>query len=157
MFTFRDVVSGNDFLAGVTLSGRALVVKEGESEWCVYGVRPAAIAEVGTTVEEAFLRFRNRYKAVLFDIAEESGNFDAFRKEVERFYYEPDSSEEQRWEEAFLAIRSGKVIPEKPISDLRRESPESRPSQIAVARLDEMKRFRANDNVSDTLVMATAA
>jgi hypothetical protein len=158
MFTFRDAVSGNGFLAGVTLSGRALLVQEGEQDWCVYGVRPGAIAETGTTPQEAYLRFRNRYKDVLFDISAESNNFEAFKRETERFYYQPDAEEEQRWEEAVRTLRCGELVPrEQFICTLPKESPENRPSQIAVARLDEVTRFQASDNVSDTFVMAAAA
>jgi hypothetical protein len=158
MFTFRDAVSGNGFLAGVTLSGRALMVQEETHGWCIYGVRPAAIAETGTTPQEAYLRFRNRYKEVLFDISGESKDFESFRQETERFYYEPDAVEEQRWEDAFQALRNGTVVPREPfVCALPKENPESRPSQIAIARLDEVKRFQASDNVSDTYVMAAAA
>ena len=48
MFTYRDVISGDGFLAGITLSGRALMIKEND-EWWMYGVRPGAIAETGKT------------------------------------------------------------------------------------------------------------
>lgn len=156
MFTFRDAVSGNGFLAGITLSGRGLMAEE-DGLWWVYGVRPGAIAECGKTPFEAFAHFRNRYTGVLFDIAAESNTFHVFRREVERFYYQPDPGEEKRWEEAFLALREGKVIPEKPFCDLPHENPEDRPSQITIARLDEMKRFTPSDNVPDKYVMAAAA
>jgi hypothetical protein len=158
MFTFRDAVSGNGFLAGVTLSGRGLMVNE-DDRWWVYGVRPGAIAECGQTPLEAFAKFRNRYKNVLFDIAAESNTFHSFRRDVEQFYYQPDAEEEKRWEEAFLALREGKLILEKPFCDLPRENPENRPSQITIARLDEIKRFRftPTDNIPDKYVMAAAA
>lgn len=157
LFTFRDTVSGNGFLAGITLSGRALMIKEDENEWCVYGVRPAAIAEVGTTPQEAYLRFRNRYKEVFFDIAAESDSFEAFRAEVESFYNQPDYSEEKRWEEAVKNLRSGTVDPAKPFCDLRREAPENHPSSIGIVRLDMEQRFLPSDNVSDTFMLAQAA
>jgi hypothetical protein len=149
MFTFRDAVSGNGFLAGITLSGRALMVREDDA-WWMYGVRPGAIAETGQTPQETFMRFRNAYKTVLFDIAEESGDFEAFKKEVERFYYEPDDEEEHRWMEAFLDLRSGRVEPEAPFSSLPKESPETRPSQIAVECLTaDGTRFTPTDNIPD--------
>lgn len=152
MFTFRDALSGKAFLTGITLSGRALMVKERDGKWWIYGVRPGAIADYGSTPQEAYLRFKNRYKEVLFDIAEESKDFDAFRKEVERFYYEPDPTEEERWEKAFEAIRSGKVKPEPPFSELPKQAPEIRPTQITVERLDHLKgqRFTPSDNIPDT-------
>jgi hypothetical protein len=149
MFTFRDAVSGNGFLAGVTLSGRALMVHEDEA-WWIYGVRPGALAETGQTPQEAFLRFRNTYKTVLFDIAAESEDFDGFKRETERFYHEPDNEEERRWVEAFQDLRSGKVQPEAPFTSLPMEPPETRPTQIAVERLDAATtRFTATDNIPD--------
>src|SRR5688572_16709357 len=103
IFTLRDAISGNGFLAGVTLSGRALMVQE-DGAWWTYGVRPGAMAERGSTPEESFLRFRNAYKTVLFDMAEESSTFESFKEEVERSYHQADQEEERRWQEAFQAI-----------------------------------------------------
>ena len=135
MFTVRDTVSGNGFLAGVTLTGRAIMCKEDE-KWWVYGVRPGAIAESGTTPEEAFLRFRNRYKSVLFDLAEGMESYEKFRGCVEEFYLQPDNEEEARWMGAFHALRSGKVQPEPPFfCTLPKEDPDKRPTQITVERL----------------------
>jgi hypothetical protein len=157
MFTFRDTISGDGFLVGITLSGRALMLKEDE-KWWMYGVRPGAIAESGESPEETVLRFRNRYKEVLFDIAGDHRTFDAFKKEVERFFYEPDYEEERRWEDALTAIRSQDLCPPPPFSELSRETPESRPTQIAVERLDvASRRFMPSDNVPDTYSAAIAA
>jgi hypothetical protein len=154
LFTFRDAISGDGFLVGITLSGRALMVEE-DKKWWMYGVRPGAIAESGGSAQEAFLRFRNRYKEVLFDIAGEHRTFEAFKKEVERFFYEPDFEEERRWEAAVNKIRSCNLEPPPPFSDLPREAPESRPSQIAVERLDgSSRRFMPSDNVPDYSAIA---
>ena len=155
MFTFRDAISGNGFLAGITLSGRALMVHEDDS-WWIYGVRPGAIAESGQTPQEAFLRFKNTYKTVLFDIAEEFTDFESFKKEVERFHLEPDDEDERRWEEAFSAFRSGKIQPEPPFSSLPQEAPEKRPTEVKVERLDQCGvRFSTADNIPD--IFASAA
>ena len=150
LFAFRDVVSGVDFLAGITLSGRILMTVEDE-KWWVYGVRPAAIAESGTSPQEALLRFRNRYREVLFDIAGEQRSFDSFRKEVERFFYEPDLGEDRKWEDALAKIRLDNLEPPPAFSGFPREFPETHPAQISVERLDEInKRFMPSDNVLDT-------
>ncbi|HVM93593.1 MAG TPA: hypothetical protein VMT67_12315 [Terriglobales bacterium] len=158
IITLGDTVSGAGFLAGVTLSGRALMRQEDDGKWWMYGVRPAAIAESGTTIDEAFLRFRQRYKETLFDIAQESRTFEEFKAEVERFFYESDQ-DEQVWETALRAVRKcGDVPPPPPFSNLKRESPELRPSAIGVERLDrENKRFTPSDNVTDNFAMAQAA
>jgi hypothetical protein len=158
LFTFRDVISGNGFLAGITLSGRALMLKEDDNKWWMYGVRPGAIAETGETIQEALLRFRNKYREVLFDIAGERNTFEAFRQEVERFFYEPDTEEEQRWESAATAIRFDDVTVPPALDRLPRQEPESRPSQITVERLDGAnKRFMPSDNVPDRFVLPVAA
>lgn len=154
MFTFRDAISGNGFLAGVTLSGRALMVHEDDA-WWIYGVRPGALSETGQTPQEAFLRFRNTYKMVLFDMAEGFGDFESFKNEVERFYHEPDNEEERRWTEAFQDLRSGKVKPEPPFSSLPQEAPEKRPTQITIERLNASgSRFTAADNIPDIYAQA---
>jgi len=157
MFTVRDAVSGNGYLAGVTMFGRAVVCQEDDGKWWVYGVRPGAIAEYGDTPFDAFHKFRSRYKTLLFDIAEESEDFEGFKNEVERFYNQPDHEEEDRWEAAFQAIRSGSLKVEPPFSELPRESPEKRPTGVFVQPLHQMKRFTASDNVQETTELAAAA
>lgn len=161
MITLRDVISGDGFLAGITLSGRALMRYEDEA-WWMYGVRPSAIAENGGTIEEAFARFRNRYKEVLFDFAQESRDFDQFKAAVEQFFYETDadSEDEHLWEESLKAIRSANCAAPEPFAKLPREAPESKPSQITVERLNRADaRFRPSDNITDTysVPMAHAA
>lgn len=159
MFTLRDAVSGNGFLAGVTLTGRALMTKESDGKWWVYGVRPAPIAESGNTPEEAFLRFRNAYKNVLFDTAEGAVNYDAFRASVENFYFQPDEEEENRWQKAFSAIRSGSLTPDDEFfGKLPKERPETRPTNLQVIRLDtQAKRYSPSDNVPDYCALPQAA
>jgi hypothetical protein len=160
MFTFRDIISGSGYLGGITLSGRLLMMQENDGKWWLYGVRPGAIAESGDRPEETFRRFRNRYRETLFDIAEESKNFEEFKAEVERFYYEPDCLEETRWEDAFRAARAqGLETPPPPFSNLPIESPEVYPAGVTIERLDgECKRIQPSDNVSDSYrYMAKAA
>jgi hypothetical protein len=156
IFTYRDAVSGNGFLAGVTVTGRAVITHE-DGQWWMYGVRPAGIAETGNTPNETFLSFRQRYSAVLFDIAADVESFEAFKEEVERFFYEADPREEQRWSEAHNLMRSGEVTLAEPFSALKKESPESRPAVIGIARLDNSNRFSASDNVPDSYILPSAA
>ena len=158
MLTLRDTVSGDGFLASITLSGRALMRKEDDGKWWMYGVRPAGIAESGSNIEDTFLRFRNKYKETLFDIAQESQSFEDFKAEVERFFYEADPEDERLWNNALRDIRLGNISPPEPFSNLPRESPESKPSQITVERLDrEGKCFMPSDNVTDTYSVPRAA
>ena len=158
MFTFRDVISGEGFLAGITLSGRCVMVMENGEYW-MYGVRPGAISETSDSPKALLVSFRERYREILFDIADERRTFESFKEEVERFFLEPDPQEERRWEEAVQKIRLEELAPPEELSNLPTESPATRPSQITVERLDgaETKRFMPTDNVRDTFVALMAA
>ena len=155
MITLQDTISGNGFLARITLSGRALMRYE-DGKWWMYGVRPAGIAASGDNVGDAFLHFRSRYKEILFDIAGESRTFEDFQTEVERFFNESDADneDERAWESALAAVRSGSFQPPTPFEKLPRCSPETHPSFIRVERVDaeakDASRPVPSDNVADT-------
>jgi predicted RNase H-like HicB family nuclease len=154
LITLQDTISGDGFLARITVSGRTLMRQEEDGKWWMYGVRPAAIAESGGTVDEAFLRFRQAHTQVLLDIVQESRSFDEFRAEVERFFNESDI-DEQAWEEALKAVRDGHIAPPEAFSNLPRQSPDSRPARIEVERLDgKIKPFTVSDNVTITYSVA---
>jgi len=154
LITLRDTISGNGFLVRVTISGRTLMRQE-DGKWWMYGVRPAALAESGCTVNEAFLRFRQAYTEVLFDIAQDSKNFDEFRSEVERFFNEGDG-DEKAWEGALKSVRYGHTAPTADFSNLPRQSPDARPVGIEVVRLDGKIKpsFTPGDNVTATYSIA---
>lgn len=156
VFTFSDTVSGNGFLARVTLNGRALMVRE-DDKWWMLGVRPAALAACAETPGDAHIEFRKTFTAVLFDSAALVGGFDAFRAEVERLYNERDEEEERRWNEASSAINQGRVKPEPPFTNLKREAPDTRPMAISVERLDQRQVFTVSDNVLDDVALSAAA
>jgi hypothetical protein len=153
LVTLQDTISGKGFLARITMSGRTLM-REEDGKWWMYGVRPAGIAASGANIEEAFLRFRNSYKEILFDIAQESATFEGFAAEVERFFNESDADDEdeQSWENALIAVRSGACNPPTVFANLPRRSPSSTPSFIKIERVDadaKDVRLMPSDNVSD--------
>lgn len=160
VFTFKDTVSGNGFLAGVTINGRALMTRE-DDKWWTFGVRPAAIAasaDGGVDPFAAYVAFRNAFSAALYDAAFSADSYEQFKAEVERFFYERDESEEARWEAAGAAIRNGAVTPEPPFDQLKRESPTARPTSLSIERLDKPQQtFKPSDNVLDSYALGTAA
>ncbi len=162
MITLQDAIAGEGFLARITMYGRALMRMEDDGKWWMYGVSPAGIAVSGSNIDEAFRRFRNRYKEILFDIAQESQEFEEFKAEVERFFSEADSDneDERLWERALTAVRCGPGTPPGPFSNLPRQSPETNPTQIRVERVDanaKPQHFMPSDNVVDTYTVARAA
>ena len=155
MFNLREAVTGQGFLAGVTIAGRSLMLKEDE-QWWMYGVRPGAVAENGATPKETFLSYMETLRMVLRDLAADSKTYSDFRKEVERFFHQEDAVEEERWEAARLKLRSGQAEVDKLDWKLPKESPERRPAQITVLRLDSIrgKRLRPTDNIDYSPQMA---
>lgn len=145
MFTYKDCIAGNGFLAGVKVSGRALMLEE-DSEWWMYGVRPAAIAETGKTPEETSLKFRESYTKVLFDFASDAKDFENFEAEVHRFFNERETEIETAWEQAFQLIRNGEVTPEPPFSLLPRTAPEARQPTVNVIRIENTNLISASEN-----------
>ncbi len=156
IFTLRDPVAGRGYWAGVTLCGRAVMCQE-DGEWWIYGVQPGAIAESGTTPGDAFFNFRNRYKGVLFDFAEEAKSFQDFEREVKRFFGQSDTEEALRWKTAFQAIRSGAVKPEDEFfAKLPKEAPEAKEPSVSVELID-LAKARPEQNVQDCFALAPAA
>ena len=157
MFTFRDAISGEGFLASVTLCGRAVMIADEGKQW-IYGVEPGGIAESGDTPHEAFLCFRNRYKEILLDMVEECETFSGFKREVERFSVECDTEDKARWESSLEAIRAGHLKVPHPFSDLPKKSPETNPTQVTVEHLDTRNTsFQPSDNMTDLYSMPAAA
>src|SRR5947208_4789436 len=126
MITLQDAIAGNGFLARITLFGRTLMRHE-DGKWWMYGVQPSAIAASGNNIAEAFLNFKNSYQAILFDIAQDSKDFSEFKHEVERFFNEADSDneDERMWHESLKTIRTKTCQVPDEFADLPRQSTES--------------------------------
>ena len=155
IFTFRDDVNGQGFLARVTARGRALMVYEGDA-WWLYGVEPGGMAAYGDTPAEAYFCFRETFKKILFDIVSDIQDFKEFETQARSFFREIDRKEEERWKEALAALRSG-IVPEKPFDSLPRKSADD-PMTFVVERLDTCKiRFSPNDNQLDEYALTEAA
>jgi hypothetical protein len=153
LFTLRDKVYGKDFLANITLAGRALMTQE-DGEWWLYGVCPGGLAQSGSNPEEAFANFRKAYKNILFDFAEDARSFDAFKNEVDLFYSQSDKEEETMWNEAFHLLRSGSTPTEEPFfAKLPKQKPEEKPNHLEVKRV-KTKEETPSRNQFDVLAKA---
>lgn len=106
LFTYHDKVVGKGYLAGVRVAGRALLVREDDDAWWVYGVNPGGIAEGAEGPGRAHSLFRRTFTTVLFDLAEEARDFDSFKSAVSAFFYETNEPTEAAWLEAVTAQRN---------------------------------------------------
>jgi hypothetical protein len=120
-FTYRDLIHGKGYAAGVVVDGRALLREEDDGFW-MYGVNPGGVAGSGHERAAAFHDFRLGYRSVLVDIAEEAPSFEAFADGVRSFFYEVNRPNERDWLVARDAVRSGKVTADLPRVEDAREA-----------------------------------
>jgi hypothetical protein len=151
LFTFRDKVSGDGFLADVTVHGRALAAQE-EDGWWMYGVEPGDLAAGGATFVEAGVEFRKTFTAILFDIAEEAKTSRSFKAEVNRFFRGVNRPTEEEWQAALREVRAGRTVAEAIAYGLPIQPAES-PRFVEVRLL---RSFKPQQNVQDPQ-MALAA
>jgi hypothetical protein len=152
VFTLQDAVTGRGFVAGITVTGKAVMEHE-DGQWWMYGVCPGAIAGSGETPNEAFTDFRNRYREALFDMAEEYASFLPFRGAVQQFFEEKDVHEESRWNEALKIVRENDhAIPEQ-FKKLPRKTAGDYQLGIRIDRLEKMRQsaLKPANNVQDSL------
>jgi hypothetical protein len=109
LFTYSRLVAGQGFLADVTFCGRVLAWQESDGVW-LDGVNPGGFAAGGKTFTEANVELRDTLSKVLIDFALESGSFLEFKREIERFYHETDSTTENLWANALEALKDGRLL-----------------------------------------------
>ncbi len=139
-FGFSEMVLCRGFVAGVTVSGRAMA-EAGDGGWWIYGVNPGALACGGPSLTEAISGFRAAFRTVLIDEAEEFAEFEQFKGAVEAFFQRCDAETEQEWNAARAEIRAGAGSAGL-MSDLPKDTSDRRP-EIRV----EMLRLAPSQNL----------
>jgi len=104
LFSYRDLIAGNGFVAGVEMRGRVVLAQEDDGAW-MYGVQPGGIAGGNAQREVAYRRFKESYLSVLFDIAAEAKTFKQFEKAVREFFGEINEPNARDWQAALAEVR----------------------------------------------------
>ena len=112
-FTYRDRVFGKGFMADVISHGRVLAATEADEHW-VYGVQPGSFAATGETPPDALNAYRQSFRNVLLDLADESESSMAFEEAVKEMFFDVNIVREQEWHSAVNKVRAGKVTLEIP-------------------------------------------
>jgi hypothetical protein len=109
IFKFRDTIEDKRFKAGICVEGRVLLRQESsdDGEFWMYGVNPGGMAEHGATPEAAYGAFRQFFKGILLDMAEESANFTDFCAKVDAYMKDTCTEDAAAWEAARAARRAG--------------------------------------------------
>ena len=148
-FTYHDRVFGKGFMADVISHGRMLAAIEADEHW-VYGVQPGSFAAGGETPPEALNAYRQSFREVLLDLADESESSMAFEAAVNGMFFDVNIVREQEWHSAVDKVRAGKVT-----LDIQRENADSE-SYIRVE-FKDLAHVSPADNYPAQLVSALAA
>lgn len=135
LFTTRELVAGNGFVAWVEGCGWALLVHEPNAEWWMYGVQPGGIGEGGATLSEANLRLVGSVKNVLAEIADEAQSFADFEREVRGFFLQVDDTDRRRWDAARAALSAGAAVDDPSVRALKRV-PVPKDCSVRIIRID---------------------
>lgn len=124
LFTYRDTVFGNGFVAQVcATNGRLLCISEDDGFW-MYGVNPGGMATGSTEPKSALAGFRRMFSNILVDIAAEADDFAAFQKLVTEFFNSSNPGYEAEWQDAVAKVRSEGLTVDG-LKKLSAESPRS--------------------------------
>jgi hypothetical protein len=159
LFTTRELIAGNGFVALVEGCGHALLVREDAGEWWLYGAQPGGIGEGGASLSEANLRFVAGVKGVLSEIAEEAASFDDFKLRVEGFFAQVDNVDRGRWDAARAALKAGAKVDDPWVSALKKE-PALKTCGVQVSRIDApntQARPEMNGSADNRIALADAA
>jgi hypothetical protein len=112
LFSFRDVVRGEGFACIVVTNGRALATKEKDQSGKAYwfeGVNPGGVSGGEREIAGAYIRFRQAYTGVLFDLAADSAGVDDFRRRVQQLFDETNRTAEREWLDAVQDVKKGRL------------------------------------------------
>ncbi len=103
--TYQVAIIGNGFVAEITARTQMLGTIEGDTTW-LYGVKPGAIAESGSDLDQAHARLRDTLRLKFIDFAQEAKTFASFKTRVEHFFDDTDVESVSEWNAAVIAIRA---------------------------------------------------
>jgi hypothetical protein len=140
LFSYRDLVAGKGFVAGVVVVGRVLLDMTGDECW-MYGVQPGGIAGGGPDRNSAFCEFKRSYLSVLYDLAIEAHDFGTFKAEVEKLFGEVNDYNAGEWDAALVEVRRSGTS----LDGIAKVKVDSQPCGIRVVQLD-MSQVKPRDN-----------
>jgi len=150
VFSFRDLIGGNGFVAAVSMDGRVLLAEEDDDTW-MFGVQPGGVAGGDRQRDVAFTEFKRNYLSVLFDIAAEAESFDAFSARINEFFAEVNVPNSDDWNAALAEVRRTNTNPSLP--DLSTVKAESSPPKLVVEQVAPDK-VKPNVNEFDQICEA---
>ena len=108
LFSFRQVVVGSGFVAGVRMNGRAILETDSidaKDECWITGISPVGIAGGGGDRGVAFSEFRKAWTEVVFDLASQASDFKSFKAACIEFLKSSQTDLTKLWTDAVEGVR----------------------------------------------------
>lgn len=150
VFSFRDIIAGNGYVATVAMDGRVVLAEENDQDVWMFGVQPGGIAGGDRQKETAFVEFQNSYSSVLYDFAAEATSFDEFKEKVTAFFSEINGPNLVDWESSLAEVRARNVT----LPNLAKVSSDSR---VPSLRIEKVAESRVNSGENQFPEIAQAA
>ncbi len=128
LFSFKEMVFGDGFLAEVVAKGRMLAEKEKGGVW-IYGVQPGGLSAGGKDENQAYIEFKSTFIEILSHMAKKS-TYEEFKEEARKFFHEVCDPTLEDWKASVIEIRKKNTNP----TNFKSESAES-PRSIRVKRI----------------------
>jgi len=115
VFSFRDLIAGNGYVAAVAMDGRVVLAEEEDEDVWMFGVQPGGIAGGDRQKKLACAEFKKSYRSVLFDLAAEALSFAEFKLKVTAFFDQVNDPNFADWERALEEVRAKSLsLPDLP-------------------------------------------
>jgi len=150
VFSFRDIIAGNGFVAIVAMDGRVVLAEEGAQDIWMFGVQPGGIAGGERQQALAFAEFKKSYLSVLFDVAAEALSFDEFKGKVTAFFSEINEPNLADWNRARAEVKNGTLSR----ADLAQVDADERSPSLTI---EEMAPAKTSSTVNEFDQIAEAA
>ena len=109
VFTYRELIVGNGFVATVESTGRCLMEDFGDSDVWVTGVHPSGFSAGADNQQSASEAFQREHRVALLDMAHDAPDFDSFQAMVRDFHAQKSEIGEMEWWKAVHQVRAGKI------------------------------------------------
>lgn len=148
VFTYRELIVGNGFVATVESTGRCLMEDFGDSDVWVSGVHPSGFSAGADNQQSASEAFQREHRVALLDMAHDAPDFDSFQTMVRDFHAQKSEIGELEWWEAVHQVRAGKITSDWLQKVSANTEPTLRVRCISLNESQERDEYRTDPNPS---------
>ena len=112
VYTYREVIVGNGYVAAVETTGRCLMEDFGNEDVWVTGVLPSGFSAGADDQQAAAEAFQREHRVALLDMVHEAPDFESFRTMVHEFHAQKSVIGQKEWWEAVAQVRAGEITSE---------------------------------------------